>query len=188
MRRALYVGIALSTLTMFMGIVSPVAAKTESLARYFPSTGQYPKGYDVLPIRTYTQPSDVFDGPNADLAARFHFTAGATQVGIGTGPVVTITIARFRSGPSASHFRASFHSDVVKDGKQTSGVLHDLGATEARYDAGECASCGVGSTLSQLVFDRGPIVAVLGVRPADLGTAKRLAAVIDSKLRHAHVR
>ncbi len=188
MRPMLALGIAISMFAMSTESVSPAMAKTPSLARYFPSANQYPKGYDVLPLRTYSHASDVFDGVNADLAVRSHFTAGATQVGIGTDRVVTITIARFRSGLEASRFRASFHTDIVKDGKQTSRVLHNLGTTGARYVAGGCASCGLGHTLSQLVFDRGPVVAAIGVRPADLGIVTRLAGVIDSKLKHAHLR
>jgi hypothetical protein len=170
---------------------SPVrhAAKTQSLASYFPGVNQYPVGYTAVPVRTYSEPSQLFTRANADLATRYHFVAGATQAAFGHDVVVTITIARFRDQLGARRFRTAVQSDVIPDGKQKSGTVRGLGPTGGRYESGGCASCGpTAPTLSQVFFARGPIFVQLGVQPSNLGLARHIGTVIDAKLKQAHVR
>jgi len=167
----------------------PRVAQSQSLAKYFPAANQYPAGYNALPVRSYSQPSHLFIGAHADLAIRYHFVTGATQVAFGRDVVVTITIARFRNELGARHFRAAVWSDVINNGKQKGGAVRDLGSTGGRYVSGRCAPCGpTAPTFLQLFFVRGPIFVQLGVQPSDLGPARHLGTVIDAKLKYAHAR
>jgi hypothetical protein len=188
MRRTLTRGIAISMLAMATEIGSPAMAKTQSLAQYFPSSTDYPKGYQLLPLSTSSAPGPVFGPTNESVAQRSHFVLGATQAAVGHRSVVTIIVARFRAQRDATHFRAGFQSGVHNDGKQKTGLVRHLGAGAARYVSGSCAACGAAApTLAQVFFTRGPMFVAIGIQPADVGKATRLAGVIDSKLKRAHV-
>jgi hypothetical protein len=165
------------------------AVRIQSLATYFPATAQYPAGYKLLPAHQSSRAAQLFSGANATLAARYHFVTGAMQTALGPrDTVVALTIARFRDPAGAQHFRAAVRSDVVDDGAQKTGVLHGLGSGVARYESGNCASCGPGSPLlDQVFFARGPVFIEISTQPANQGLARHLGAMIDAKLKRAHV-
>lgn len=142
MRRTLTRGIAISLLAMATEIGSPAMAKTPSLAQYFPSSTDYPKGYQLLPLTASNSSGPVFGPTNESVAQRNHFVLGATQAAVGHRTVVTIIVARFRAQRDAMHFRAGFQSGVHNDGKQKTGLVRHLGAGAVRYVSGSCAACG----------------------------------------------
>jgi hypothetical protein len=188
MKKTLIFAIVLSVLMSTLAMVSPAAAKTASLAQYFPSSTDYPKGYQPLPLTASSSPGPVFGPTNEPVAQRNHFVLGATQAAVDHRTVVTIIVARFRAQRDAMHFRAGFQSGVQNDGKQRAGLVRHLGSGAGRYVLGSCAACGAAApTLAQVFFSRGPMFVAIGIQPADVGMATRLAEVIDSKLKRAHV-
>jgi hypothetical protein len=183
MRQTIYRVLLIATVPFLA--VSVADAKTLPLSSYFPSPHAYPAGYQVMPLRIYHQPLDLFASSNAQLAAREHFVIGGTQVAVSKqGTVVAITIARFRSVRDAVRFSLLVQPDVTT--QDTHGITHALGAGEARYVSGSCASCGPGAPkLSQLFFARGPLFVEIGVQPSDLHLAQQLGRVIDTKLKRS---
>jgi hypothetical protein len=187
-KKTLILAIVLSVLASTLAMVSPAAAKTAFLAQYFPSRPDYPKGYQLLPLSTSSAPGPVFGPTNESVAQHSHFVLGATQAAVGHRTVVTIIVARFRAQRDATHFRAGFQSGVHNDGKQKTGLVRHLGAGAAQYVSGSCAACGAAApTLAQVFFTRGPMFVSIGIQPTDVGKATRLAGVIDSKLKRAHM-
>ncbi len=164
------------------------AARSNSLARYFPSTHMYPRHYGVMPIRTYTQPLYVFGEADGRLATRHHFEMASTRDAFGqnVNQVVTITLARFRAASDAAWFRLHMRTSVLPGKSASTRIIAGLGRSNGRYVAGMCVSCGTGAPpLGQLIFNRGSILVLIGIQQADLHQAVPLARAIDTNLLHA---
>ncbi|GAC1471819.1 MAG: hypothetical protein PVSMB7_23920 [Chloroflexota bacterium] len=159
--------------------------RTASLASAFPATRLYPAHYQIMPIRTYTKPLYVFGDTDGKLATRHHFEEASTRDAFGQSvtQVVTVTIARFRSTSDADWFRVHMRTSVLPGKSASTRIIAGLGRAKGRYVSGLCVSCGTGAPpLGQLVFNRGPILVLIGIQQADLRRAIPLAHAIDRNL------
>lgn len=179
-RKILTTAVAVSTLSVVVVGSQPAAAKSASLTAYFPAMGSYPAGYQMLDIKTFAQPGPVLGDVNAPAAKRHHFVLGATRVALRQSTVLTITVARFRSATDAAQFLDSFHNTIAPTSAETKRLIQGLGSHGARYDAGQCVTCGqLAPPLGQLYYTRGPIFALIGIQPAHYSLATRLGRIID---------
>lgn len=181
-------GVFLVAMAIASAVTRPVFAahhRTASLVRDFPATHMYPAHYQVMPIRTYTSPLYVFGETDGKLATRHHFEQASTRDAFGRSvtQVVTVTIARFRSATDADWFRVHMRTSVLPGKSASTRIIAGLGRGNGRYVSGICVSCGTGAPpLGQLVFNRGPILVLIGIQQADLRKATPLAHAIDRNL------